>query len=365
MKRTLLFGGSFDPIHNGHIEISKLAKEELNIDSLIFILAKAPRWKNPEASDKERLDMLSLAIEDIEGASISLIEINSDEEVNYTFNTIKKYPKEEGEILYYLIGYDQLDKLDKWYEIDKLSKEVQIVAYPRPDYLINEENVKRFNVILLKSQLTNDMSSTKARSLIDLDIPEKVLKYIEEHNLYYIKKVHSYLSEHRFKHTLSVANLAYKVAKANHLDYTKAYIAALLHDIGKEIDKEEQLEFIEKNYSEYINDLTPPLYHQFLSFEIAKKEFSINDEIILNAIKYHATGSDEMDEIGKIVYASDKVEPTRHFETKPYIDELILDFEKGFRMVLNANIDFLIETGKDFSNSLTFKCVKKYIGRNI
>ena len=120
--KTLLFGGSFDPIHNGHLQILEKACTHLQIDRVVLIPARAPRWKKlSSTSDEQRIDMIKLAIEGKSNYSICYDEMNSSDEINYTYNTISHYKHDKSEELYFLIGYDQLDVLDKWYEIDKLS----------------------------------------------------------------------------------------------------------------------------------------------------------------------------------------------------------------------------------------------------
>ena len=115
--KTLILGGSFDPIHNGHLQMASLVKEKLKVDKVIFLIARAPRWKNLVTSDDDRLNMLKIALSKYESFEISYLEINSTDEINYTYNTILKYPKRADEELYFLIGGDQLEKL----EVDTIS----------------------------------------------------------------------------------------------------------------------------------------------------------------------------------------------------------------------------------------------------
>ncbi|MCF0118041.1 MAG: nicotinate (nicotinamide) nucleotide adenylyltransferase, partial [Bacilli bacterium] len=136
MKKVILFGGTFDPIHNGHLAIADTALKQLDADNVIFVLARAPRWKQPNVETKDRLEMLKLAIQDNPSFTFSTYEIDNEEEVNYSYNTALHFVNESKnkneEIKYYwLIGEDQVDQLDKWYEIDKLSSIVQFVYYGR------------------------------------------------------------------------------------------------------------------------------------------------------------------------------------------------------------------------------------------
>ena len=64
MKNFVVFGGTFDPVHNGHLRISEKAAEKFNA-AVIFVPAKAPRWKTPEETSNQRLDMLKIALKDV------------------------------------------------------------------------------------------------------------------------------------------------------------------------------------------------------------------------------------------------------------------------------------------------------------
>ena len=94
MENLIIYGGSFDPIHNGHLRIARAASLAYNAD-VLFVPAQTPRWKEPEASAEQRVEMLRLALKENGGPSFSidLIEINEISEVNYTVNTIKSLKK--------------------------------------------------------------------------------------------------------------------------------------------------------------------------------------------------------------------------------------------------------------------------------
>ena len=242
------------------------------------MLAKSPRWKDGYVEAKHRLNMLKIALEDKKWASIDLTEYNSLEEVNYTYNTINKIKDKYEGPLYLLIGTDQLNKLDKWYKVEELSKLVTFVCVVRKEYQVDEEMVKRYHVTIIREAVSN-MSSTKCRNMTCLDLPKKVIDYIIDNELYFTKILHSYIKEKRYRHSVSVANVCYDIAKSNHLDPNKAYLAGLVHDIGKEIPMNEQRKFMEINYPNYVDVVSPQLYHQFVGVEVITK-LGIEDEEI-------------------------------------------------------------------------------------
>ena len=120
MENVVLFGGTFDPIHNGHLRIARAASMFLNAD-VIFVPAKNPPGKEPIASPEQRLSMLRLALK-ADGSSsfsISLFEMKSKEQVNYWVDTVSYFAaKCKHAKLYFLIGADD-DKVAKAKEIIK------------------------------------------------------------------------------------------------------------------------------------------------------------------------------------------------------------------------------------------------------
>lgn len=362
MARILIYGGSFDPIHNGHIKVAKRVKTALSIDKVVFELAKAPRWKTPHVESKHRLNMLKMAIEPYSDFEYDLFEYNSKEEVNYSYNTAlyfkSKYPHDE---LYMLIGYDQVNQLEDWYEIDKLSTLVHILAYNRKEEVLNIKNIEKYHVTIIKGPLYN-VSSTKVRDFKSLELNENVLRYILDNRLYFASKVKNFLSDKRYEHSVSVALLALNVAKHNKINKLKTFQAALLHDIGKEVEINTSKRIMEKYYQEFL-DLPSFATHQFVGEYLARKEFNVKSREVLEAIKYHATGNKEMNKIAMIIYAADKIEPTRGFDSSALIRSVIDNYKDGFIEVLAANREFLLKHRGDISNRLTDACMKQYLNK--
>lgn len=366
MGNLVIFGGTFDPIHNGHLRLMMHASLKLNAD-IILVPSKSPRWKAPLTNSYHRLKMCKLALKKApSGTIIEDYELKSNDDINYTIDTVKYLKKKyRNDNLYLLIGADQVNRFSEWKNAEEIANLVQIIYIDRPGYQLNKSIINTYRMTSLKFYKSGDVSSTDVRELRSLDIPSEILSYIEKNRLYFVGKVASHVDDKRLKHSIEVANLAYLIAKKNRIDYPeKAYIAGLLHDVGKSIQYQgdKAINFMKRYYKEYLN-LPAFAYHQFIGEYIAKTEFKIEDKEILDAIKFHCTGNRNMNTIGKIVYTADKIEPTRGFDSSWLIASALKDFEKGFYDTLVDNRKYLIEHGKDYLNALTAACFNEYLNK--
>jgi len=366
MANYIIYGGSFDPIHNGHLRIARFASLKLNAD-VIFVPARSPRWKACEASAEDRLKMMKLVLRSYApaGAQISDYELKSKSEVNYTIDTVryflKKYPTSK---FYLLIGGDQVNKFPEWKDAAVLAELTQIVFVPRPGILISEDIVYQYNMINLNYLESGEVSSTAVRMGMSLDLPKEVQNYIEKKRLYFVKKVSEYVDEKRLNHSIEVANLSYRIAVANKLENpSRFYFTGLFHDIGKlaNYGKINPEEVMNNEYSDYL-DMPKFAYHQFIGEHILKNDFNIKDEEILNAVKFHCTGCANMSQLGMVVYAADKIEPTRQFDSRFLINSCMKNWKQGFLDTLEDNRKYLLAHAKDIENRLTDECFKMYLG---
>lgn len=360
----VVFGGTFDPIHNGHIRIARAAAKKYDA-RVIFVPAKTPRWKEPTESVQNRLEMLKIALKDADFEyEINEFELNGGDEINYSIDTVKHLKEQyKPENIYLLIGYDQVNQFDKWKNPEELAKISKVIFVNRPGYEVNKEIIKQFNMENVGFFDSGDVSSTDVRELRSLDIPEKVLKYIEENRLYFVKKLSSFIPEKRLEHSISVANLALKVAKVNNLEHQdKFYIAGILHDLGKTYNKDDEnlLTLMKENYPEFL-DIPNFAYHQFVGEMLAKREFDVKDEEILDAIKYHCTGKSNMSQLGMVIYASDKIDPLRDFDSTWLMNSCFNNWKQGFLDTLEDNKKYLLSHKKDIENRLTAECFEMYL----
>ena len=202
-KGVLLFGGTFDPIHNGHLTISRAVAHRLELEKVIIIPSAQPPHKNISqvSPAPDRLHMIELAI-----AGNPLFEV-SDCELqrsgpSYTLDTVRHFRRIHGPgvHLHWLIGADSIEELNSWYQIEALVEECTIVTAARPDYptsnlsstltRLNPEQVKRIAKYLLDTPLVNiSATDIRKRSRQGLSInelvPHAVQQYISQKNLYH------------------------------------------------------------------------------------------------------------------------------------------------------------------------------------
>ncbi|MFA6796260.1 MAG: nicotinate (nicotinamide) nucleotide adenylyltransferase [Bacilli bacterium] len=365
-QKIILFGGSFDPIHNGHLKVAQTALEALKADKVIFVLSKNPQYK--KVSDMtNRLNMLKLAISGREKFVIDEYELKCDEQYTYSINTVKHflkvYPRDKYE-LFFLIGFDEVNFLNKWHEIDELSNLIQFVAVARPGYPKNHELIKKYNVKVI-SDMSYNLSSTSIRSFISFDMPKPVIDYLIEHELYFVKMVKPYYSSERYKHAVSVANLAYDIALANKKDPGLAYLAGYLHDIGKASTDKELEKASNDKYGKFFKGgiIPPTVMHQFTGALILENYFNIRDKMLIEAVRYHTSGKKHMCWLSKIIYAADKLDPLRPYDSSDMIRRMKKDYKSGFVYVLRENKKIIekMHPGAVENNLLSIQCFDYYL----
>jgi nicotinate-nucleotide adenylyltransferase len=166
-----IFGGSFDPVHLGHLLVAQAAVEELGLDKLFFIPAAQSPFKpeNQPAPTPARLQLLRLALAGRTNCEIDDQEIRRGG-VSYTIDTLRDYAKKfPGAELFYLVGADHAAKLDKWREAAELAKLAEFVVIPRPGEPV-VEFPKPFRGRILKG-FPIEISSSQIRARVKSGLP--------------------------------------------------------------------------------------------------------------------------------------------------------------------------------------------------
>ena len=167
--RTALFGGTFNPLHNGHLAIAQSVLEQGLADEVWILITPCNPWKKDQAllDDRLRYGMVAQAVKEMDGVRASDYEFKLDKP-SYTANTLRRisadYPDREFILT---IGADNWVKFHNWREADFILKNYPIIVYPRQGYPI--ENVSG-NVTLLDCTLM-DISSTQIRQMVQDGTP--------------------------------------------------------------------------------------------------------------------------------------------------------------------------------------------------
>ena len=164
--RLGIFGGSFDPVHLGHLLVAQTAIEELGLDKLFFIPAAQSPFKteNKITPAEIRLQLLRLALAGKTNCEVDEQEIKRGG-ISYSIETLRDYSKKFSSAkLFYLIGADNISKLTEWREADELAKLAEFIAIPRPGGTV-AEFPKPFRGIILKG-FPVEVSSSQIRARV-------------------------------------------------------------------------------------------------------------------------------------------------------------------------------------------------------
>lgn len=192
-RKIALFGGSFDPVHHGHLILAHDALDAFALDRIYFIPAGcAPlRDEAPSASSEERLNLLRLATSDEERFGVLDLEIRRGG-TSYTVDTVRELRREwAGDRLYWIIGADQLRQLDQWHEVSRLAQLCTFLVMSRPGYALEApDNLPEGLVWYPLPARQLDISSSEIRSRLAQGktvrhlVPERACARIEELGLY-------------------------------------------------------------------------------------------------------------------------------------------------------------------------------------
>ncbi len=185
-----IYGGTFDPIHNGHLITAQAVKEIRNLDKVIFIPANISPFKQQylSSSGKHRLNMLKLAIENIPYFKCSNFELKK-KEISYTINTLMELKKKYDHIEL-IIGYDNFLSFDKWKSPKIILDNSTVVVLNRKTKVKNESYNKYYSKAVMVETPFIEISGTQIRDRvknslpINFLVPEKVKEYIYNFNLY-------------------------------------------------------------------------------------------------------------------------------------------------------------------------------------
>jgi nicotinate-nucleotide adenylyltransferase len=201
-KRIALFGGSFNPIHNGHLIIARAIAERLRLERVILLPSKRPPHKQavPLLDPRHRAEMVRLAIQDEALFELSDFDMTR-EGPSYTIDTVAHFHEELSPDveLHWIIGADSLAELSTWHRASELVDSCRIITAVRPgsadiDWqelgtLLTEEQIARLKAGVVQSPMI-DISSTDIRERVRQGqsvrylVPDQVWKYLDKNGLY-------------------------------------------------------------------------------------------------------------------------------------------------------------------------------------
>ena len=364
--RIAMYGGTFNPIHLGHMHAARAVVEALALDKLLLMPAGIPPHKTlPEgsASPAQRLDMCRIAANRLPRTEACPLELER-EGASYTVDTLRelrqRYPQAD---LWLVVGTDMVLTFDRWRQPEEMAKLCRLAVVARDE--ADRERIRDKAAALRQSLgLGIDiidcpalpMSSTQVRETLEEGLLHPaVLDYIRQNRLYLPSldtlraEVERRVSAKRMTHILGCERMAAAMAKPFGLDEYTVRAAAILHDCTKALSEKEQLTLCEKWHIifDYDEGDFAQLIHADTGAETARRVFRMPDDIV-DAIRTHTTGDTCMTTLQKILYVADMCEESR---TWPGVEELralaLTDLEGAVTSAMERTAAFIREQGKE------------------
>jgi nicotinate-nucleotide adenylyltransferase len=347
--RVGLLGGTFDPIHNGHLELARAFARRLSLDEVVLMPTNLPphKMKKEMAPAADRLAMCRLAVQGDTLFSVSDREITRGG-ASFSADTLDALRAERPDADWYLIvGADMFLSLSTWYRFADIARMASLCAAPRDGagFARLEEYAATLRAQGARCELLDlpvmAVSSTGLRRRLAAGedtgdwLPQEVAEYIARRGLYREKKemqalmtdeqyseiLRGRLTEKRFHHSLEVAKEARRLAEKYGADPDRAYTAGLVHDIMKDTDKKAQLQILADFgiLQDDVEKQAPKLWHAHCGAVFLEKVLGMEDREILSAVRYHTTARAGMSLLEKILYLADFTSADRDYDD---VDEM-------------------------------------------
>ncbi len=359
-----IFGGTFNPIHNGHLSLIAHLIEALSLDELLLIPTAVPPHK--ESGDvidaRHRLAMCRLAVRDNPQVQVSDIEIQRGGK-SYTVDTLRllavERPRDE---LILLVGSDMFYTVEEWRCAAEIMRLAKIVAIPREadehqKLLAQREKLlaagARAEVVAVNPLIVSS-SDLRTHGQASENLPPLVERYIVQNGLYGRTQkllvdldqltawLRGILSRDRFTHSLNVASEALRLAQTWGENGDVAYLAGLIHDCCKERGREEMLNLLAG--SDIIKDpvflKSFPVWHGFAAAIYIQCELSVLNAQIIDAVRYHTTGRGNMTRIEEIIYLADLISVDRDY---PGVEALRAKAHRSIEAAMLESLQFTLK----------------------
>ena len=388
MRKIGILGGTFNPIHNGHLALAKAAMEQYDLEEVWLMPSKLPPHKSHFAmlSEEHRLAMTKLAAQSDSGFSASDFELRRDG-LTFTADTLELLTKEHPDVkFYFIVGGDSLIKFNSWRRPERILELATLLGAGRAGHeekqvmqavasLRNQFQGAEVNTVFLPDYPVSSSEIRQAfytgeQEKVKEYLPDSVWNYLKEHKLYsqitfaeLDAEMANSLPRKRYLHSVAVAHLAAAYAVSLGLQPERALIAGILHDCAKAYSDEQLVADCDK-HSLPVTDVERRngfLLHGKLGAFYAKTKYFINDEEILSAISYHTTGRPGMTALEKVVFLADYLEPFRTQPTEPELNTIrkiaFQDMDKAVYLALKNTLRYLSESGQetDMTTAETFE----------
>ena len=341
---VIIYGGSFDPPHRGHVALAAAALRQLRPAAFYFVPAFRTPFKDFRPvpfPDRAALLRAALAGAGLGGrGKVKISSFEADQgRVVYTWETVAHFRKlHPGAPLRVLMGSDCLAGFSGWRRPDYLLKNSELLVGLRPGYSISRGGAP-FRALAGRFP---EADSTAVRAALFLgrrpaQLQPGVLDAIERRSLYLglerrlLKRA---LTPARYRHTLLSAELALELASAAGVPQQKAALAALLHDCARDLPLSEQARLCRRGTPRRAEMLreAPVLAHAWAGAALAEKKYGVKDPEVLDAIRVHATGAPGMGPLARLLYLSDFANRGRGFREARLVRRLaFLDQDAAFR----------------------------------
>lgn len=319
-ERIGVLGGSFDPLHYGHLILAEQIRQEASLGKVVLV----PAYVNPFKADympaegRHRLEMLRIAAGDHSAFEISDIELKK-QAPSYTFDTLSALSERFGSgcELFFIMGTDAFLELEHWHKAEELIENFRFLVGLRRGYdeagleaaaerLREKYPLKAEYIRIPELEISSTDIKRRIRDGLSVRfmLPDGVIEYIARNELYLDLRgrVREYARRRekpsRFAHTQGVVKLAEELARIYGADAEKAEIAAWAHDACRSAGD---------------------LEHGPEAAALLRERFGVEDEDVLNAVAFHTTGRPGMSLLEKIIKIADQLEEGRDY---PGVEQL-------------------------------------------
>jgi len=385
-----ILGGSFNPVHLGHLFLADKALVSLKLDMVVLIPAYCSPFKleaeGMESGADDRLAMLSAAICGDARLSIDDCEIRR-EGISYTVDTVEditaRYMPSGKPSL--IIGDDIAGEFPRWHKSEKLLKLADIVIARR---LNSAPEEYPYTHRIIDNEVINISSHDVRRRIKEGGdwrslVPSGVRAVIEDRQLYGYSRPPSgedcthenimrietaarqALSSERFIHSRNTALLARELCRRFGYDPLAGYLAGIAHDLAKQMDIKQMVKLAKMDGGEIteIEKGKLNLLHGRAAAVLLKESFCINNKDVLEAVAVHTLGSENMGPLAKVIYVADKTEVSRNID--PALRKMCYEDElDGILLaVLNRTVNKLKSKKLELSED-TLRLLNRLEGKN-